>query len=156
MVKAYYSVDTYRHQESLSYLSRRAGKQVTAQMEAAFAKLDISFVQYAVLMQVHEKVAITASDICQNLQHDTGALARIIEDLESRGLLTRERSETDRRRVEIELTEKGEALRRQLVATVVTFLDDVLEEFTREEADTLARLLTRLNDRLAQRQKAKD
>src|SRR3954452_14933337 len=48
------------------------------------------------------------SDLRQKLQIDPGHLSRLVTRLESQGLLTRERDDTDPRRRRIRLTRQGE------------------------------------------------
>ena len=77
-----------------------------------------------------------------------GALTRIVDDLEEAGLVRRERSERDRRVVEIALTPEG---RRQLQGgkrLVVELLNSLVTPFSRQEIETLIELLQRMMGRL--------
>lgn len=149
MDEDYYQAEAYNPYQGLSYLTRRASKLLTSHMEALFATRAMSFVQYAVLINIHQNSAITASEISQSLCHDTGALTRVIEQMEERGLLTRERDTDDRRRVSMRLTPEGNALLDDLVRLLVTFWNKVLRDFTREEADMMTGFMTRLTEKLA-------
>src|SRR3546814_2219137 len=75
--------------------------------DAIFAPHDISFVQWIAMLRLREGQALTASDLCRAMRHDNGALTRILDQLEERGFLIRNRSQQDRRVVELELTEAG-------------------------------------------------
>ena len=55
--------------------------------------------QFAVLKHLAEGSARTAADLCRFLQYDTGAMTRILDRLEQKGLVRRERSREDRRAV---------------------------------------------------------
>jgi len=155
MVENYYSSKKYKANQSIGYLARRTSKLLAGHMDALFATRGMSFVQYFVLINVREKIAVTPSEICQNICHDTGALTRLIDQMEEKGLLTRERSDADRRRVEIHLTPAGEKILDQLVELVVDFWNGVLVDFSKEEADMMTDLLTRVTTKLSSIPKVK-
>jgi hypothetical protein len=61
-----------------------------------------------------------------------------------RGLVSRQRSETDRRVVALSLTARGRALVEQLAPRVMDLWNALLSGFSHAEIDTLIALLTRL------------
>ena len=118
------------------------------QIEAAFAGNDITFSQWVVLMQIGDGVAETAADVVRNTGHDSGALTRLIDQLEQRGLIERHRCTNDRRIAKLRLTEAGQEAAKMLTPIAVKFFNDLLEDFSAHEVDLLISLLTRLQDRL--------
>jgi DNA-binding MarR family transcriptional regulator len=118
----------------------------TAAFEAHGA--DVSFTQWVALTKVKEKSALTASDLCRTMYYDNGAVTRLIDQLEQRGLLTRERSTTDRRVVALKLTAAGEKTVVELVPIVVSSLNQALSDFSKAEFAELVRLLHKLISRL--------
>jgi len=144
MLKNYYNVKGYQSQRSIGYLLRRSGKLITARIEALFTQEDVSFVQWVILMNLRDGLCVTAAELCQRLCHDSGALTRIIDQMEKRGLIRRQRSTKDRRRVVLELTGEGRKVTESFLPRVMGLYNGLLSNFTREEADTLINLLTRL------------
>lgn len=155
MPKQYYKVKGYRSQRSIGYLLRRSGKLITARIEKLFAKEDISFVQWAILMNLRDGLRMTAAELCQHLCHDSGALTRVIDGMEKRGLVRRKRSTKDRRRVALELTNEGRKVTEIFLSRVVKLYNGLLSDFTVEEADILISLLSRLVSILAEPSKPK-
>ena len=66
--------------------------------------------QLLVLQEVYKERGITAKRIAENVNLSQGTITTILDKLESRDLVNRIRSETDRRRVSLFLTEKGSLL----------------------------------------------
>jgi len=155
MDKPYYDVESYKAGRSIGYLTRRASKLLGGHMDALFAEHGMNFAQYSVLVNIREKLAVTPSEICQNICHDTGALTRLIDQMEERGLLLRTRSETDRRRIEISLTPKGEEMLDEMIPLVVNFWNGILSDFSTEEADLMTDMLQRFTSALSALPKAK-
>lgn len=150
MPKQYYTLAHYQSQSSIGYLLRRSGKLITARIEALFAKEDVSFVQWVILMNLRDGAYMTAADLCQYLCHDSGALTRVIDQMEKRGLIRRQRSTKDRRMVGLKLTKEGRKTTESFLPRVIGLYNGLLTDFTRKEADTLIRLLTRIISKLSE------
>jgi DNA-binding MarR family transcriptional regulator len=111
---------------------------------AAFAGHDLSFIQWLVLIKLGERASLTPSDLCRSMRHDNGALTRVLDQLEERGLLSRERSQRDRRAVELRLTAAGRRKVTELMPLAVDTLNEVLAQFSKAEFAELVRLLNKL------------
>ncbi len=144
MAKAYYRTNTFTARRSVGYLIRRLNNVIMPQAQARFADQELTFTHWIALMSLRDGIAQTCSDIARHLGHDTGATTRLIDQLQVRGLIHRCRDETDRRIVNLTLTEAGHAVATELTPRTVKFWNDMLAEFTAAEATTLIELLTRL------------
>ncbi len=140
----HYRPEIYQARSSVGYLLKRAHSLLIDHLESALAGSDITMTQWVVLMHLRDGLAINASDLCSQLRHDSGALTRVIDQLESRGLVQRERSREDRREVQLRLTDAGLDTVASLVPRVVDKLNFALRDFSRAEATELSRLLTKL------------
>lgn len=143
---SFYNPKTYKARDSIGYLVRRAGNLMTTRVEEVFAHNEITFAQWLVLMKLRDGLANTAAEIARDMCHDSGALTRVIDHLAQRGLVERQRSLTDRRTVELKLTDAGLKTVNGLVPTVVELLNMALADFTHDEATMLTRLLNKLID----------
>jgi DNA-binding MarR family transcriptional regulator len=140
----HYRVEGYKARSGIGYLLKRAHVLMLGQLEAVVAGSDITATQWVVLMHLREGLAINATDLCLQLRHDSGALTRVIDQLEARGLVHRERSREDRREVQLRLTETGTETLALLLPAVIDKLNFALREFSRAEAAELTRLLSKL------------
>jgi len=140
----HYRPELYQARGSVGYLLKRAHLLMLDQLEAVVATSDITITHWIVMMHLRDGLAINASDLCSQLRHDSGALTRLIDQLEARGLVQRERSREDRRAVQLRLTDAGLATLALLLPKVVDKLNFTLRDFTRAEATELNRLLTKL------------
>ena len=145
MSKQHYHIETYRAQQSIGYLVKRAHSLMLDVMEPLFESHGFTFVQYVILAWVRDGIAVNPKDICSQYRHDSGALTRVIDQLAERGLLERVRRGPDRRKVELQLTDAGRVAIEGLVPLVVDKLNLALGEFSTEEFHELVRLLLKLN-----------
>jgi DNA-binding MarR family transcriptional regulator len=149
MSKQHYHASTYKAQNSVGYLIKRAQSMMLDVLEReVFAQRDFTYLQYVILTWVRDGIAINPKDICVQFRHDSGALTRVIDQLAERGLIERVRRDRDRRKVELQLTEAGRQAVESLVPLVVDKLNLALSDFSGEEVQEFLRLLRKLNSRL--------
>ena len=69
--------------------------------------------QYLVMLALWERSPRTVRDIGEALRLEPATLSPLLKRLESAGLLTRHRSASDERALDVELTDRGRELRRE-------------------------------------------
>src|SRR5687768_2063814 len=109
MPKQHYKSDTFHLRDSIGYLVKRSQRLMQERIETQFEQQGCTLQQWVVLMYVRDGLAVTIADICRDLHHDSGAMTRLVDQLESRKLVDRRRSAGDRRVVELSLTDAGAA-----------------------------------------------
>ena len=144
MTKPYYRPGNYSMKRSVGYLMRMSVNRVLPQMEALFEDEELTFSQWTTLVALHDGRISTAGDLARNICHDAGSLTRLIDQMEKRGFVARQRSESDRRVVTLALTPRGRAVVEALAPRVMNFWNKLLVGFSHTEIDTLIALLTRL------------
>lgn len=145
---SFYSPDAFAPSNSIGYLLRRANKLSMARAEAAFEDSEITFTQWIVLALTFSGTARTCAELSRNIGHNSGAMTRVVDQLEERGLLARTPDEADRRVTRLAITEAGRGTVTDLAARVIGLWNDILHDFDREEVVGLIATLTRLVARL--------
>jgi DNA-binding MarR family transcriptional regulator len=148
MAEPFYTADTLEAPSSIGFLVKRCGGLMSHLAERHFATEQVSFTQWMVIATLGRYEHLTATTLSQETCHDMGALTRIVDDLETEGLVRRERTERDRRVVEIALTPQGRRYLDSGKRLVVQLLNSLAEPFSRQELETLIALLQRLLTRL--------
>jgi DNA-binding MarR family transcriptional regulator len=146
--KRHYQVSTYRAQNSIGYLMKRAHSLMLDVLEPVLEKHGFTFVQYLVLSWLRDGIALNPKDICFQFRHNSGALTRVIDQLAERGLLERIRRDRDRRKVDLQLTTGGRETIQSLIPLVVEKLNLALADFSSAEVQDFLRLLIKLNTTL--------
>ena len=142
-MRPYYKPSNYTMRNSVGYLMRVCTNRLLPQTEALFEDQELTFSQWTTLVALHSGIT-TAGDLAHNICHDAGSLTRLVDEMVKRGLVTRGRSETDRRVVTLALPRRGEDLVEQLAPRMMNFWNGLLAGFSHDEVDTLINLLTRL------------
>jgi DNA-binding MarR family transcriptional regulator len=146
--KRHYQVSTYRAQNSIGYLMKRAHSLMLDVLEPVLEKHGFTFVQYVILSSLRDGLALNPKDICLQVRHNSGALTRVIDQLAERGLLERIRRDRDRRKVDLQLTAQGRETIQSLIPLVVEKLNLALADFSSAEVEEFLRLLNKLNTTL--------
>jgi DNA-binding MarR family transcriptional regulator len=143
-MSAIYDQRTFRSSESVGAHIGRLRKALIEKLDQELEALGISTAQSIVIVMLAEDVASTASDMCRGLSHDPGAMTRLVDKLESKGLVRRVRTEDDRRSARLALTAKGRALYPKIAEAQVEVFNRLLQGFTRNEVGELESFLKRM------------
>lgn len=148
MPKPHYKPESFHLRDSIGYLVKRSQRLMQERIEVLFEQQGFTLQQWVVLMYVRDGLAVTIADICRDLHHDSGAMTRLVDQLESRKLIERRRSADDRRVVELSLTAAGSKVLDTLVPTACDALNTALDGLSRDEVKMLQSLLRRVIGRL--------
>ena len=129
---------------SVGYLMARARASLLAGLDAELAPFGLNAMQYAVLKHLADGNARTAADLCRHMYYDTGSMTRILDRLEEKGLLRRERCQDDRRVVFLRVAAAGRAQLPRLRAVGSRVLDEHLAGFNAAEVESLKTYLGRM------------
>ncbi|HET8597192.1 MAG TPA: MarR family transcriptional regulator [Castellaniella sp.] len=100
--------------------------------------------QWRPLLLVGHKGIDTPAELARAMNVDTGAMTRMLDRLEAKGFLRRERISEDRRVVKVTLTDAGMALCGQITPIIAEALNLHLQGFSDDEIRMLLALLKRM------------
>ena len=139
-----YTVDNYQQDESIGFLVHQVKLRLTQAIDEKINDLDITAAQWVVLKQIALRNGETATALCKCSGCDTGSMTRMLDRLEEKDLIRRERSTTDRRVVLLHVTENGQALLPKVVPLIVEALNYALVDFSGDEIEQAKALLRRM------------
>ena len=145
-VTPFYKAENYRAEESIGYLMRRILSAVAQSVELRMCDPGPTYPQWVPLHKLHMGKVTTVAELARECELDTGAMTRLLDRLEAKGLCRRVRSLSDRRVVNIELTEEGREAAREVPHVLCSVQNEVLAGFSREEWQQLKGFLNRILD----------
>ena len=104
----------------------------------------ITHAQWGPLFMLRRCRASTVAELARELQTDPGAMTRLLDRLECKGLCRRVRSTDDRRVVNLELTPEGEVAADMVPAELAQILNEHLAGFSKTEWTQLKDFLRRM------------
>jgi DNA-binding MarR family transcriptional regulator len=140
----FYRGDAYVIGESIGFLQRQLRIAMERAIDAEMAEHDLTGVQWGPLLMIDHGLGTTAADLARAASVDTGAMTRMLDRLEAKGLVSRVRCAKDRRVVQLELTREGRRLCRRIPYGLSRVLNSLLRGFTAEELATFKTLTRRM------------
>jgi MarR family transcriptional regulator, organic hydroperoxide resistance regulator len=130
--------------EAIVYLyteSRRVTKEVARSAELTGPQLTV--------LKVLEGVGdLSLSELSERIRAQNSTVTGIIDRMEREGLVVRARSTEDRRVVNIQLTEKGARIAREIAVEPMEIFRSALESLSAGEMRDLLRILTKIAQRV--------
>jgi DNA-binding MarR family transcriptional regulator len=129
----------------LGYMLRRAQLLIFQDVIAALEPFDLRPTQFSMLMILSSHSGLRQAELADLLGVQRTNLVKMVDVLESRGLMVRERSLEDRRSHSLCLTSKGVSFLAEARAAVDAHEAKLAEALGTPNRDELLRLLTLLN-----------
>lgn len=109
------SDDLLRLENQLCFALVTAARNVVALYRPILEPLGLTHPQYLVMLALWERSPRTLNDLAADLALEPATASPLVKRLETDGLVVRQRSAEDERRLEITLTDAGAALRDRAV-----------------------------------------
>ncbi|WP_034672006.1 MarR family winged helix-turn-helix transcriptional regulator [Ectobacillus panaciterrae] len=100
--------------------------------------------KYHMLKMIYKKNSCMVVDVSRELELSSGATTIILNQLEDEGLITRLRSEDDRRIVWIKLSDSGKQLVEEMIRRKNQFLSDMFSVLSEDEKNQFFHLLEKM------------
>ena len=151
-----YDSDNYEPCRSVAHLVGQVRTEMLAALDRELmadrhvADIGVTAAQFIVMTRLAAaERKKSASDLCKEMSYDAGAMTRMIDRLESKGLIRRARCTQDRRLVYLEMTEQGRSVYPRLRELSMAIQNRFLRGFSRADARQLEGLLGRMLENAA-------
>jgi DNA-binding MarR family transcriptional regulator len=135
---------TYDPDESLGFLIKKAHQSFQHAVDEGMTPLDLTAMQWGPLMLLAMKHADTAAELARTACVDTGSMTRMLDRLETKGLIRRVRSLEDRRVIKLELTSEGDRVTAFIPSKLYAATDLHTRGFSAEEIAQMKGFLRRV------------
>lgn len=142
----FYRSQGYLAQESVGHLMRRIVNHMAQEVERRMEPNGLTNAQWVPLLKLQLGDASTVAELARTCELDAGAMTRLLDRLETKGLCRRIRSCEDRRVVNLELTQEGREAAKAIPSVLSNIQNECLAGFTAQEWQTLKGYLRRILD----------
>jgi DNA-binding MarR family transcriptional regulator len=140
----FYDAAEYCAEESVGFLMKRIMLSIVHQADKRLGEHGLTSAQWGPLIRLRTSGGSTVAELARWLQVDAGAMTRLLDRLEKKGLCKRVRSTADRRVVQVELTPAGEASIAEVPAVLADVMNAHLAGFSKTEWHALKTYLRRM------------
>ncbi len=134
--------DTLKLSNQLCFPLYACSREIIKKYNSPLKGIGLTYPQYITMMVLWEKKEISVRDLGKELHLDSGTLTPLLKNMESKGLLTRQRSSKDERLLIVSITHEGEQLKEKALEVPPKMAACV--KLTPQEAQTLYNLLYKL------------
>lgn len=144
--KRHYTLRNYRLDESVGFLLQQASNTIDRTLTEGLKQKcpDSTAAQWKILMLIGNRKCRTAAALSSVINCDMGSVSRMLDRLEAKGLVKRTRSTSDRRRIDLTLTDAGMELFPRLPEASVDMMNELLKDFTEKEVEQFKLFLRRI------------
>lgn len=128
----------------------RLRRKLHAALDARLASDEVLFslgltaAQLAIVVALSAAETVSTIGLCERVAYDAGAMTRMLDRLQAKGVIRRRRSLVDRRVIHVELTEQGRAGIPRMRKVAMEVADQFLGGFSNTEVRELESHLKRL------------
>jgi DNA-binding MarR family transcriptional regulator len=126
------------------HLIRRVQQIAVATFMAECAEHDVTPVQYAALVAIRENPGLDATRIAALVAFDRSTLGNVLERLESKGMIARSASASDRRVKILHLSTQGAQLLQALEPSVASAQKKIVAALNPDQQRSLLQLLEKI------------
>jgi DNA-binding MarR family transcriptional regulator len=112
--------------------------------DEAVASLEVTAAQFIIIANVLKGHANSACELCKYMDYDRGAMSRMIDRLETKGLLRRVPLAHTRRTMALEVTEAGKAAFPKMQACLTRVVNRLLKGVTKTQVREVEKTLKRM------------
>ncbi len=130
----------------LGMLVARTRRIVLAKAGACLASVGESLLAWQILVRLVRAGAVSQRDLAEAIAQHPAGVSRLIDELEARHLVERERDTEDRRKQHVMVTEAGRRRFDEVYPKAVEAVDEAMEVLTLAERRQLRALLRKIVD----------
>jgi MarR family transcriptional regulator, negative regulator of the multidrug operon emrRAB len=136
----------------LCRLVQHLGREMTGLLEQKIRPFGLAEAEFRALVTLYSRPDGVAhpGELCVGASQSPANMSRISDALVDRGLITREMSVQDRRRMVLRVTEQGEELVRRLLPAMFAPLDELFSDLSEAKQRQLVAVLRELGTKICE------
>jgi DNA-binding MarR family transcriptional regulator len=136
--------DSYRLEHQVGYWLRRAYQRHMAIFAGVMSDLDLTSMQFAALVKLHELKAVSQTELGRLTGMDRATISGVVARLKRRNLVLYKPDPLDKRSRIIALTPAGDALLTEAMQRIGRVTDQTLEPIEPADRDSLRTILQKM------------
>lgn len=134
---------------AVGFIMGVAHRKIASLLQQRLKEYDITPEQWSVLNQIEQSEGLIQKEIAERTGKDKPTTTRILDLLESKGLVRKQTGKQDRRSFVVRATERGKALIRETLPIENGVTEEVKRMMSEEEYGILMELLQRISRQLS-------
>jgi len=138
----------FKLDDSLGFILNKTNTKLKNELFQRFKEYDVTPEQWAVLNCLWEQEGVTPKELADRIFKDKPNTNRILEKLQMKELIVRKLHPIDKRAYQIFLTDRGWALKKELIPKVMQLLETAAIGIEKHKVLEMKKLLNQIYDNL--------
>ncbi|EIW18828.1 MULTISPECIES: MarR family winged helix-turn-helix transcriptional regulator [Pelosinus] len=138
----------FKLDDSLGFILNKTNTKLKNELFQRFKEYDVTPEQWAVLNCLWEQEGVTPKELADRIFKDKPNTNRILEKLQMKELIVRKLHPIDKRAYQIFLTDRGWALKKELIPKVMQLLETAAIGIEKHKILEMKKLLNQIYDNL--------
>ncbi|MCC5465471.1 MarR family winged helix-turn-helix transcriptional regulator [Pelosinus baikalensis] len=138
----------FKLDDSLGFILNKTNTKLKNELFQRFKEYDVTPEQWAVLNCLWEQEGVTPKELADRIFKDKPNTNRILEKLQMKELIVRRLHPIDKRAYQIFLTDRGWALKKELIPKVMQLLETAAIGIEKHKVLEMKKLLNQIYDNL--------
>jgi len=130
--------------DCVAYIINKSAKQLSTCLEKRLTSYNVTRIQWIAMYYIEQNSDITQKGLADKMYLKEPTVARLLDRMESEGLLVREFCKQDKRAKCISLTEKGQYLNEKLTDISETFKNDAILGIEKKDLLTFKKVVEQM------------
>lgn len=135
--------------ESIGLLTNHTNRKIVRYLNTGLEKYDITLEQWVIILKLSQSQRVNQKQLAEKVDKDPSTLLRILDILERKDLVERQKSSDDRRYFYPHLTDKGLNLKKEVVIFIEQEFAKILSGIPKEKIDIFVEVLMQLSDNIS-------
>ncbi len=135
-------------QESFGFHFTSITVFIKRSIEQLLKPYNLTHLQFSILMNLYKNNVSTQKEMLKNTYGDEASITRVLDRLEAKGYIKRVRSEEDKRKKKLILTDEGTELMTKIIKYTGYINKELAKELNKEEEKEFLRLLQKVHNSL--------
>jgi DNA-binding MarR family transcriptional regulator len=138
----------FKLEDSLGFILNKTNTKLKNKLSQRFNEYNVTPEQWSILNCLWVQEGITPKELADMIFKDKPNTNRILEKLQAKELIVRRPHPVDKRAYQIFLTDRGWALRDELVPIAVQLLEEATMGIARDKVPEMIKLLNQIYDNI--------
>jgi len=140
--------------DSIGYLIVNTGRKLSLNLTQLFQSHRLTSEQWSLLVSLHNEDKISQKELADRTGKDPANITRMLDQLESKGLVSRQPNPEDRRSYLMHITASGREAAIDLIPVEQKFMKEMLADITEAEIEAFRAFIGKLNRNIERRRES--
>ncbi|HMA68834.1 MAG TPA: MarR family transcriptional regulator [Candidatus Mcinerneyibacterium sp.] len=130
--------------EKLEYLIRKTSFNIFKYGRRIINQYDLSKSQFDIIVNIYFSSPKSLKELCDNLDLAPSTVSEMLDRMEKKDLIEKKRNESDKRKINIDITDKSISIIQDVIENRVQYVKNILKDVDNENLEIFVDILSKM------------